>query len=706
MLGIRTVGDLIKHHPSRYEKDRGELCLSELPKNSLVSVRGMVGATRPVLRARKPRFEATLQGILEGDSGRLHLVWFSGGYLRTMIHPGQILRVQGHTRRHLGFMQMVNPKWEVLPPDHDKSVAPRQERLRPVYPAMEDLPSERIARIIEGTLPSLLPQIVDHLSDAERKLWALPPLADTYRMLHCPLDESQAYHARRRLAFDELLLLQAGLCIRRHEARDCVRAPNLRTTDAIDAHIVARLPFVLTPQQRKVINEIRRDLSSSSPMNRLLQGDVGAGKTLVALYALLAAVASRKQAALLAPTEILAEQHAQTIRSMLCGSNVRVDLLTGSLAGSERDVVRSRVAKGEVDILIGSHAMLSDDVEFNSLAVLVIDEQHRFGVEQRAVLRKRSERAGGCVPHTLVMTATPIPRTLSLTLLGDLDVSTIEGLPPGRKPVRTRVLPPERAGDVYEYVAQRLSQGDRAFIVVPRIDDRSDEEADSLPVTLSPGSPEDMIAHTLDPASHGVALRDVGSHLKLLRDTWLKGFQVEAMHGKLERAQREAVMDRFRSGQTQALVCTTVVEVGVDVPEATLMIVENADRFGLAQLHQLRGRIGRGDRPSLCVLLAGPVAEDAKARLSVMAETNDGFLVAERDFAIRGMGEIFGTRQSGLAPFRAVEFPRDIDLLHLARRQAREMTRQDPELRAPGRALLRARLMKAYGAGLGIADVG
>jgi len=600
---------------------------------------------------------------------------------------------------------MVNPKWEVLPEEHHESIAQRRERVRPVYPSVDGLPSDRIAGLIDSCLDSLLPQIEDHFTPADLARAALPPLADAYRMLHRPANEDEALAARRRLAYDELFLLQAGLAIRRHQSRDRLQAPALRITAAVDSHILARLPFTLTTAQRRVIEEIRADLSSAVPMNRLLQGDVGAGKTAVALYAMLAAAASRFQSALLAPTEILAEQHAASILDMLRGSTLRIELLTGSLPAAQRASICARAAAGDIDILIGTHALLSDQLQFKSLALLVIDEQHRFGVEQRAHLRRRAESDGARVPHTLVMTATPIPRTLSLTLLGDLDVSVIDELPPGRLPVKTRVVDSARAAEVYEFLAQRLAKGERAFIVVPRIDADHDEDADPLPFETPTPSPEALVAAQLTPSS-APPLRDVASHLSLLSQTWLKDFSLAALHGRLDHAQRDAVMSRFRAGSLHALVCTTVIEVGVDVPDASLMVIENADRFGLAQLHQLRGRVGRGSRPSLCVLLADPRTSDASARLSAMLESSDGFLIAERDFEIRGMGEIFGTRQSGLAPFRAASFPRDAELLSLARRHARDLTASDPDLRAHDRALLRKRLMRAYGAGLGIADVG
>ena len=516
--------------------------------------------------------------------------------------------------------------------------------------------------------------LTDHLPAAHRSERNLMSLANAYRSIHRPADRDDAAAARRRLAYDDLLLLQLGVMMKRHHRRSVLRAPALRHDETIAARIEDRFPFPLTDDQRAVIDEIVADVIGDHPMNRLVQGDVGAGKTVVALYVMLMAVASGHQAALMAPTELLAEQHHAAITSMLDQSDVSIDLLTGSLRASERRDLLERLERGAIDLLIGTHAITTESVTFNSPAVMVIDEQHRFGVRQRSRLHGKS---GGetDMPHVLVMTATPIPRTLSLTLFGDLDISTIRHLPPGRQPVQTRHVGPERADEVYRWVDERIEGGDQAFIVVPAVE----------------GSDAD--------------LRSVHEQLERLRGGALHGRTVEGMHGRLARTERDRIMQRFRSGEIDALVATTVIEVGVDVPNATMMVIEHADRFGLAQLHQLRGRVGRGTQASVCILIAEPTTAEGHARLEAIVASTDGFQIAERDLQIRGPGELFGARQSGLAPFLAADLTKDLDLLQLARRDAAEWIRRNPALDGED-ALLRRRLLKAHGNALGLGDVG
>ena len=674
-LGIRCVADLVRHLPTRYEHELPEQTIAAagetvgLVHGSEVntSVRGEVATCR-VARGRQARFEATVQD----GTGTILLTWFNSPWMQGRLHPGMVIRATGKTKRYGDYLQMVNPGWEAI--EEDAQPAPREERYRPIYPASEDLPSAAIESVIAGVLEPTLALIDDHLHEAYRRARALPTLAEAYRMMHRPEEEEEVKHARRRLAFDELLMLQLGVMLKRYHRRRALTAPALNHNNGIDRHILARFPFELTADQRSVTDEIIADVTTSQPMNRLLQGDVGAGKTVVALYAMLLSVASKHQAALMAPTELLAEQHFASIRDMLQGSTVRIELLTGSLKAAEREAILNAMEAGEVDIIIGTHALLTETVSFHSLAVAVIDEQHRFGVHQRAMLRAKTGDPKSC-PHVLVMTATPIPRTMSLTIFGDLDISTIRQLPPGRQPVITRHVPQARAGEVYEYIAKRLEGGDQAYIVVPAI-----EESES-------------------------GLKDVQTHLEYLKAGPFRGRRLEAMHGRLKREQRDEIMGRFRARELDAIVATTVIEVGVDVPNATLMVVEHADRFGLAQLHQLRGRVGRGSKRSLCTLIADPTTPEGTARIEAIVSTNDGFEIAERDLAIRGPGELFGARQSGLPPFEVAELPRDTDLLRLARRDAVKWIEENPTLGAERDALLKKRLLKRHGEALGLGDV-
>jgi len=679
-LGVPSAAHLIRHLPARHEFEAAESPIADLVLGQTGSARGEVTDTRVVSRGRKGRFEA----VLMDESGRLDLVWFHQTYLYKRIQPGVQLLVKGKPRRYGPAVQMVNPSWKTI---GDEGHAEGDvDRLRPIYPASEELPSAAIESIVQSVLDDVLSQIEDHLPEAFRRKRDLPELADAYRMMHRPQDEDEIASARRRLAFDELLLFQLGVHMKRAHKQRTLHAPALRWSEAIDEHIRARIPFGLTEGQNAAVRDIVADLGRTSPANRLIQGDVGSGKTVVALYAMLMAAASRRQAALMAPTELLAEQHFASISAMLEGSDVRLALLTGSLPEAERRETSRAVEAGEVDLVVGTHALLTESVRFASLGVAVIDEQHRFGVHQRARLREKADDDASC-PHTLVMTATPIPRTLSLTIFGDLDVTTISDLPPGRRRVSTRRVGPERADEVYAHLRERLEDGEQAYIVVPAIESES-------------------------------GVRDVRSTLKRLEEGALAGLRLAAIHGRLKRATREQIMGRFRAGLIDALVATTVIEVGVDVPAASAIVIEEADRFGLAQLHQLRGRVGRGGaaadsarRPSrhrrpLCALIADPQTPDAKARLDALVSTASGFDLAEKDLEIRGPGEVIGSRQSGAAPFRVADLRRDVKLLLMARRDAAAWIEASPALDKPEEKLLRSRLFKTHRESLGLADVG
>jgi ATP-dependent DNA helicase RecG len=527
--------------------------------------------------------------------------------------------------------------------------------------------------------------IEDHLPADLRRERSMPELREAYRMMHRPAGDDEVRAARRRLIYDELLLFQLGVHMKRAHLRQTMKAPALPRTDAIERRIRERMPFELTDAQKRVVGEIAADLALDVPMNRLVQGDVGSGKTVVALDAMLRAIGHGHQAALMAPTEILAEQHFLSMSAMLEGSDVRIALLTGNMGSDERAATLAGLADGSVHLVVGTHALISDRVAFRSLAVAVIDEQHRFGVEQRSKLRVKGSAADGGAgdfdtPHVLVMTATPIPRTIGLTLFGDLDISTIDALPPGRTPVATRTVNSDRRGEVYGWLRKRLDAGEQAYIVVPAID-----------TGVSSGEEE---------------LRDLRTVQAELEAGELRGKRVAAIHGRLKRETREHVMARFRAGAIDALIATTVIEVGVDVPNATVIVIEHADRFGLAQLHQLRGRVGRGSKPGACVLVADPKTDDGIERIRVMCETTSGFELAERDFALRGPGDVFGTRQSGVPPFRIADPLRDAALLDLARRDAAAWIGLNPTLAGPEDALVRRRLIKVHGPWLGLGDVG
>ncbi|MDX2148605.1 MAG: ATP-dependent DNA helicase RecG [Planctomycetota bacterium] len=716
-LGLTTISRLIAHLPMRHEQQEAEATIAELAPGRLVSARGEVAATRLVRAGRKPRFQA----VLTDGTARLDLVWFNQTYLAQRILPGVRLRVQGEAKRFGPGLQLANPSYEILRDDQEPPE--RLASVRPVYSANSTIDSRQIQRAIAAALPIALPLIVDHLPEAFRAKRNLPSLAEAYRMQHAPATIEETRASRRRLAYDELLFMQLAVAMKRRQLREQGKAPVLRWNQTIDQRIRARVPFALTPAQERVVGEIAQDLASSTPTNRLLQGDVGAGKTVVAAYAALLAVASGKQAALAAPTELLAEQHFRSFETLLRGSSVRLGFLSASLGKPERARTLAKLESGEIDLVIGTHALLRENVRFNDLALAIIDEQHRFGVSQRAKFR---DAAGERLPHMLVMTATPIPRTLALSLFGDLDVSTIDELPPGRRPVRTRVVGGSTRDAVYAFVRERLDLGEQAFIVAPAIGERQDEPGSEDPESElelgamhhalaegaalggDEGAPEagteaENASREAPPIHTGAS---VASIMESLQAGALSGKRLAAIHGRLAAPQRDRVMNEFREGAIDALVATTIVEVGVDVPNATIMVVEDADRFGLSQLHQLRGRVGRGKKPGVCVLIASPTTEVGVERLHALEATTDGFALAEKDLELRGMGDVFGLRQSGMPPFRVADLSRDSDLLRLAQQDAQEWIRQSPELSREDEAALRRRVIRTHGAFFGLGDVG
>jgi len=674
-LQIRTVADLIKHLPMRYETHHGSMTIETAQTvlgdrnrmTELVTIEATIATIQPGWRrGRKSRVEATA----EDETGVIHINWFNQPWVAKSLHPDMRIRFHGSLSRHEDTLQMNNPRWEEV--DEREELEIIEGDLRPVYPANERITSTVIARLIESVLDQALYEIDDHLPESLRIELVMPELSRAYALSHRPTSESDANEGKRRIAFDELFLLQLGVMVKRHHRRETMHAPQLRWDDEIKKRIAARIPFSLTEAQERVIEEIANDMTGTIPMNRLLQGDVGSGKTIVALHAMLMAVTCNAQAAMMAPTELLAEQHYFTITQLLKGTKVNTALLTSSLPASERKVLIEKIGNGLVDIVVGTHALLTTDVIFSSIAIVITDEQHRFGVQQRALLRDKSGDESA-IPHSLVMTATPIPRTLSLTIFGDLDVSTINAMPPGRMPITTKLVLPEDAEKVYTHMQSLIEQGQQGYVVVPLV-----EETDS-------------------------ELKSATGHAESLRTGYLQGSTVEVVHGRMKASQREETMQRFRDGDIDVLVATTVIEVGVDIPNATMMVIEHADRFGLAQLHQLRGRVGRGTLPGVCALISSPMTEDASQRLDAIVETTDGFLIAERDLEIRGPGELFGAKQSGIAPFVVARLPRDFELLRLARSIASKWVDRDPTLTES--PLLKARLLRAHGKSLGLGDV-
>ena len=650
--GLATVYDLLTWYPRRHYDRRTIRSIAQARPGEVETLQGTVRSMRTSRTAR--RGLEIFRLTLDDGSGRIEAVWFGRRRLDSVFQEGDEVIVSGKVEEY-GTLQIRPDEFEIVGGEDYEPI--HAAGLVPAYRPIDGLGRKALRRLIHDAVREFAASAPETLPDELRRRRGLVGIAEALRAIHFPADEAEKESARRRLAYDEFHLHEVALALRRLDVRR-LRVPKpLRLDDRLESRIHLRFPFTLTPAQARVLQEIRRDLVADHPMNRLLQGDVGSGKTIVAAYAVLAAVGNRRQAAILAPTEILAEQHARTFRSLLAGSKVRIGFLGGGQRGKTGAEIRASVAAGEIDLVIGTHAVLEKDVAFKDLAVAVIDEQQKFGVAQRAALRVKGKR-----PHVLVMTATPIPRTLALTLFGDLDLSVLDELPPGRRPVTTLVRPASRRAEELPFIRRLLREGRQAYWVSPLVEE-SEKLALESAVRL-----------------HGKLVRDLAPH------------RVDLLHGRMKGPEKEAAMEAFRRGETRVLVSTLVIEVGIDVPEATVMVIENAERFGLSQLHQLRGRIGRGTREGYCLLFGDPPSEEARGRLRAFAATTDGFKIAEADLRIRGPGDALGTRQSGLPEFRVADLAGDATLLSWAREDAFERVDRDPGLAGEGGAVLRALL--------------
>ena len=614
-LGLRTVRDLLEHRPRDYQQAVGETRISDLFGDEEAVIAGEV--RRVAVRPTRRRL-TVLKAAVRDDTGEISAVWFNQPWLAEKLQPGTRLRLRGQLRRN-----------EFHVKSYDLNGGGATADLAPVYPASEDVTSPRLRALVEQALPHAR-DVGDSLPASLRAREGLALRFDALTALHRPRGPADAELARRRLAFDELLRLQVGLA-RLREGSEEARATALGSPGELVARYRAELPFELTADQERAISELDADLVLERPMQRLLQGDVGSGKTVVALYALLRAVEAGRTGALMAPTETLAEQHFLTVEPICTQLGVRAALLTGS--------VRGELAGAQ--LVVGTHALIQEGVDLSELAVAVVDEQHRFGVEQRRAL------AEGRSPHVLHMTATPIPRTLALTVYGDLSVTEIEKPPANRKPIVTSWVTEEKSSEAYRRLRKHLDDGRQAYVVCPLIEESESSQA-----------------------------RAAEAEAERLRRGELRDYRVGLLHGRLRPAERRELMARFKARDLDVLVSTTVIEVGVDVPNATIMIVQEADRFGLAQLHQLRGRVGRGAEQSYCLLVskrAEELTDNARERLQALVDTTDGFELAEKDLGLRGEGQLLGTRQAGLSEFRFTKLRADRELLERARELAPEL---------------------------------
>jgi ATP-dependent DNA helicase RecG len=665
-LGLETVGDLLSHYPRRHE-DRSRLRpIKSVRKGETVTVGGIVGDV--TFRRVRGRLSLVTVTVFD-DSGTIDLVYWNQPYRREHFGEGLEVIVTGKVTWRKG-PQITNAEVEILS-DEEGDEPIHTGRIVPVYPLTKGISGGVMRRMVFNAVRAaadLLPDIFTPEWLAKR---SLVPIAKAVRQIHYPTSDLELEAAKHRLKYDELFLMQTALAVRRHLVRSRELGSSFKITPEIDRRIRRRFPFKPTAAQDRAIAEVVADMRDPRPMTRLLQGDVGSGKTAVALYAMLLAVANGRQAAVMAPTEILAEQHFRTFTNYLEDSRVRFELLMGGLPAAQRRKILSGLLEGEIHVAVGTHALIQGDVEFKDLGLVVVDEQHRFGVLQRAGLSLKGRR-----PDALYMTATPIPRTLTMTAFGDLDVSVIDEMPPGRKPPETLWFGRDRIDSAYVYIRRAVASGRQAFFVFPLV-----EESKEMP------------------------LKAVTVEVERLRHEIFPDVPIGLIHGRMKRADKDLAMRRFREGADRILASTTVVEVGIDVPNASLMVIEHADRYGLSQLHQLRGRIGRGGGDSTLLMLGDPSTEEGEKRLEIMTKTTDGFRIAEEDLRLRGPGEILGTRQHGLPDLKLADLVLDQALLFDARQDAFDLVREDPQLTGtPGRAV-KAALLKDYGDRLGLTTV-
>ncbi len=670
-LGVRRATDLLFLFPRSYQDIAPYQSITELEPGFRASVIGQV-----VDMDQRVSFEgrSSVGVLLAVDGGGyVRCVWYNQPFRRQQFSNGMRVIATGIAKSTGISFEMRHPETTILAPGQPLPEA----KPIPVYPLTEGIQQRHVAIAVAAVLEHLTDSIEEALPDSIRlsanSTKLLLGIGQSLRAIHQPNTIEEANEARYRFIFQELFVYQLALAMRRHRLQHEKPAPKILATPMIHARILKRFAFELTRDQLQAIEDVRNDMAQDVPMNRLIQGDVGSGKTVIAQYAMLNAVASKQQAALMAPTELLARQHFTRLRKQLAGSQVMIELLVGSITQRERTELLQRIAIGTVDLVVGTQALLSEQVQFESLGLVVIDEQHKFGVQQRANLRESR-----MVPHYLVLSATPIPRTIAMTIFGDLDISVLRDKPPGRATVHTYLGSTAQQDKWWEFVVKQVRSGRQAYVVTPRVES--------------------------DPEAEVVGAEQV---YRQLMEGPLAGLRVELLHGRMDGNEKQAKLDAFTAGQTQVLVATTVVEVGIDVPNATVMTILDADRMGLAQLHQLRGRISRGSFPGyVCVFAKPGVAPEENARLSVLASTDDGFRLAEQDLQMRGPGDLLGTKQVGLPPLRIADLVRDADVLIQARGLAQKIVEQDPNLEMAEHAKLKRQVNQRHGAVVSLGDVG
>lgn len=670
-LGVKSVRDLLLYFPRRHVDYGQPVLISQLELGQEQTVRAQVWSARERLMGWRMR---STEATIGDSSGMMQCVWFNQPWVAKQLPQNAEIVVAGKVTARMGRPQFDNPEWEIWSED-----LMHTGRIVPVYPLTAGLQSRTVRRVVRDAIDQFVNRLADPLPREMRDRLQLLDLRAAVSQMHYPADQPSLDKARRRLAFDELLPIQLAMLVRRRSFQKSAPATPLPLSAAAERGFKASLTFTLTRAQERVLFDVIGDLRKPLPMSHLVQGDVGSGKTVIAAAALVAAVENGRQAVMMAPTEVLAEQHFRTLKTLFAAEDadgpiaeahpaflarpLRIALLTGSAKAKERRALYDALERGEIDVACGTHALIQGGVRFRDLGVAVVDEQHRFGVMQRAALREKGSQAAHA-PHMLVMTATPIPRTLALTVYGDLDISVVDELPPGRQPIKTTWVSPDERADAERFVRSQIEEGRQAFVICPLVED----------------------SETLD-------VKAATAEYERLRTQVYPDLRLELLHGRMSGKQKDEVMRRFRAGEADILVSTAVIEVGIDIPNASVMMIEGAERFGLAQLHQFRGRVGRGVEQSYCLLLSDEPSEEARRRLELMEQTNDGFKLAQADMEMRGPGQFFGTKQSGLPGLKVAKLT-DVQLIETTRAEASRLLDEDSGLTKNEHAALNAQVRK------------
>lgn len=652
-LGLFTIQDLIEHYPKEYEDRRKITKIQETVMDEENNIIATV-ASRP--EVMKKGYKVIVKFRIKDDTGSIYVVFYGQPYMKNNFIVGETYNFYGKIRRQYGCIEMESPEYEKV----DNGITQKANKIIPIYPATQKLSQKVIRQLIEQALSLALPEVEDVLPAYIKELYKLKSKSFALTHIHFPKDDEAFFEARKRLVFEELFLLQLSLFVLKSEFLSRSKGISKKVPESFKA-FVEYLPFEFTGAQKRVMKEIVKDLKSDYAGNRLVQGDVGSGKTVIAAASLFIVIKNNQQGALMAPTEVLAKQHYEFLQQVFEPFNIKMALLTGSTTAKEKREILAKLKSQELDLVVGTHALIEDNVEMPALGLVITDEQHRFGVRQRLKLSEK-----GQTPDVIVMTATPIPRTLALILYGDMDISIIDELPPGRQPIKTNAVDSSYHARIYQFMDKHIREGRQCYVICPMVEE-NEKQAD---------------------------LKSVTEYTAYLKEQVFPHFNIGLLHGKMKPKEKNAVMEAFASGQMHILVSTTVVEVGVNVPNATVMVIENAERFGLAQLHQLRGRVGRGKHQSYCVLVSDSKNKVTKKRLKIMEESTDGFVIADTDLKLRGPGDFFGTKQHGLPEMKIANLYTDAKVLKEVQKAVKSLLEQDKDLSLPEHQGLKVKLLQ------------